>query len=140
MSHESATEDLDRLLSSTISAAAEAGGPRDETGDRATELRGEGHDPDRLIRASVAAGGRIETVEIGPRAHRLASHELAERAMAAINAALEDLERATAARSAGAVAGAELTERLREAQDLSMRQLRTYTRSLQDLMNGFESR
>ncbi|MFI0483256.1 hypothetical protein [Actinomadura sp. 9N215] len=132
MSYERATDDLEKVLGNVLSAAAQ---PPPTT----PETSAEGHDPDRTIRAAVTPEGRIETVEIGPRAARLDSHEIAERAMAAINAALD----AWAARSPGPASegpAADLDGRLREAQDRSLRQLSEYTRSLRDLMNSFEPR
>lgn len=131
MSYERASEDLDRLFGGVLEAAA--AGARDAS--PTASAGGEGHDPDRTVRAVVAPGGRIESVEIGPRAVRLASEEIAERAMAAINAALDAM--AAASSPAGAL-DEELIGRLRETQDLSLRQLGEYTRSLRDLMNGFE--
>jgi DNA-binding protein YbaB len=134
MSYELATDDLDKLLGDTAKAAAAL---RPSTAPE-TDTRAEGHDPDRLIKAVVAAGGRIESVEIGPRALRLGSHEIAERAMAAINDALDQLAKdAVEHPSPSAEAIAELTKKLRQTQDMSLQQLRAYTRSLQDLMNSF---
>ncbi|MEU5881169.1 hypothetical protein [Spirillospora sp. NPDC047279] len=136
MSHERASDDLDALLSRTIASVVSAtpSGPREEVPTRA-----EGHDPEGLVRAVVSTGGRVETVEFGQRAWRLGSQEIAERAKAAINAALDELEAAgTAAAAAGnAAGGADLLTQMRDAQDMSLRQLRDYTQSLQALMNSF---
>jgi DNA-binding protein YbaB len=140
MSQELGISDLDQLLSRTRQAAtsmrADASGE-----DEAADIRGEGFDADGHIRVVVASGGRVEAVEVGQRAMRLGSHELAQRVLAAVNAALDDVESKTAELVGPAGADmAELTGRLREAQDLSLRQLRSYTQSLRDLMNGFERR
>ncbi|TDD75657.1 YbaB/EbfC family DNA-binding protein [Actinomadura darangshiensis] len=129
MSYERASDDLDRVLGDVLGAAVRA---RDASPAPSTES--EGHDPDRTVRAVVSPGGRIESVEIiGARAARLSSQEIAERAMAAINAALDGL----AAPAAAGPLDDESADRLREAQDAGMRQLGEYTQSLRDLMNGF---
>ncbi|NKZ05957.1 YbaB/EbfC family nucleoid-associated protein [Actinomadura latina] len=130
MSYERASEDLGRLLGDVLETAAKAQDASPAAGGEC-----EGHDPDRTVRAVVAPGGRIESVEIGPRAARLGSQEIAERAMAAINDALDAM--AASSSPAGALDD-ELIGRLRETQDQSLRQLGEYTQSLRDLMNGFE--
>ncbi|TMQ94239.1 YbaB/EbfC family nucleoid-associated protein [Actinomadura soli] len=129
MSYERATDDLDKVLGNVLQAATTQPEP-------APQAAAEGHDPDRTVRATVTPDGRIETVEITPRAARLNSHELAERAIAAINAALD----AQTADAPAPAADTALDDRLREAQDLSLRQLNEYTQSLRDLMNSFERR
>jgi hypothetical protein len=140
MSHELGVTDLDRLLGLTRQAVDSTRSEDPPDGETA-ELRGEGFDADRQVRVVVVAGGRIDVIEVGERAMRQGSHEVAERVVVAVNAALADLESKTSERAAlSGVDPAELTGRLREAQDLSVRQLRSYTRSLQDLMNGFERR
>lgn len=134
MSHELAADDLDKLLSDTLKAATTAnpGAAADAA------LRAEGHDADQFVTAVVAGGGRIESVELSPRALRLGSHEIAERAVAAINDALDRLAGEAAQHpSPSAEALAELSKRLQQTQDMSVQQLRAYTRSLQDLMNSF---
>ena len=135
MSHDFAHTELEELLTRTREAIEASFGNRSPQ----VEVRGEGTDPDGHVRAVAVSGGRIETVEFAPQAVRLGSHRLAECALAAVNAALADLE-AKAAEAAG-LTGPQadaLRERLREMQDLSLQQLRSYSRSLQDLMNSFE--
>ncbi|TYB46905.1 YbaB/EbfC family nucleoid-associated protein [Actinomadura chibensis] len=127
MSYERATDDLDRVLGDVLGAAAEA-----RTSPPPPDEESEGHDPDRTVRAVVSPDGRITSVEIGPRAARLSSQEIAERAVAAVNAALDGLS----ARAPAVAATADLTARLREAQDLSVRQLTEYTESLRDSINA----
>ncbi|HEV7935720.1 MAG TPA: YbaB/EbfC family DNA-binding protein [Actinomadura sp.] len=140
MSHELGVTDLDRLLGLTRQAV-DSTRTEDPPDGETPELSGEGFDADRQVRVVVVAGGRIDAIEVRERAMRQGSHEVAERVVVAVNAALADLESKTSERAAlSGVDPAELTGRLREAQDLSVRQLRSYTRSLQDLMNGFERR
>ncbi|POM26742.1 Nucleoid-associated protein YbaB [Actinomadura rubteroloni] len=133
MSYELATDDLDKLLGDAAGAAASL---RPSTEPEAG-ARAEGHDPDGLIRVVVSAGGLVESVEIGPRALRLGSQEVADRAVAAINDALDRLAADAAEHpSPSAEAVAELTAKLEQTRNMSLQQLRAYTRSLQDLMNS----
>ncbi|MGP4022415.1 YbaB/EbfC family nucleoid-associated protein [Actinomadura sp. 3N407] len=132
MTRDTAADDLDGLLRRASGLAEQAGGAPSGASHDAVE----GHDPDGLVTARVTAGGRIDEVRIAPRALRLGSHEIADRAAAAINAALDALEQATAAE--GAADPAELAERLGELRDRSLTQMRAYVTSMQNLMNGFE--
>ncbi|MFG2006594.1 YbaB/EbfC family nucleoid-associated protein [Spirillospora sp. NPDC048911] len=133
-------DELDGLLSRTVSAAETL---RDTSTAAPGELRGVGRDPDHLVTVTLSATGRVEKVEIDQRGMRLASSELAGRAMAAVNAALADLEDANAGRPAEAVDRAsltELTKGLGDLQDRSLRQLAAQTQAFRDLMNSFERR
>jgi DNA-binding protein YbaB len=138
MSHELGVDDLDQLLGrtrQTLEAARAHGAADDE------DTRGEGADSDGTVRVEVAAGGRIERVTVDPRAMRLGSHEVAERVITAVNAALDDLDAKAAERGAfGGLDAAEMSARAQEIQNASLRQLQTYAASLRDLMNGFEQR
>ena len=128
MSYERATDDLDKVLGDVLGAATRAQtSPHPMT-------ESEGHDPDQTVRAVVGADGRIQTVEIGPRAARLSSHEIAERATAAINAALDN----QAPPAPVASTDTDLTAQLQDAQDLSVRQLSEYTQSLRDMINALD--
>ncbi|MBO2446087.1 YbaB/EbfC family nucleoid-associated protein [Actinomadura barringtoniae] len=134
MSYELAADDLDKLLGDTLRAATAAHPGAEARAD----VRAEGYDEERLVKAVVSAGGRIENVEISQRALRLGSHEIADRAVTAINDALDRLAKAAVENpSPSAEALAELSQRLQQTQDMSVQQLRAYTRSLQDLMNSF---
>ncbi|MEU8799394.1 YbaB/EbfC family nucleoid-associated protein [Spirillospora sp. NPDC048819] len=132
MTRDTAADDLNGLLQRVSGFAEQAGGPCSEPPPEAVE----GHDPDGLVTVRVTAGGRIDRVSVAPRALRLGSHEIADRAAAAINAALDALEQATA--GAGAAGPADLTERLGELRNQSLTQMRAYVTSMQNLMNGFE--
>jgi hypothetical protein len=103
----------------------------------AEELRGEGEGARGRIRV-VAVIGRVESVTIEPQVMRMASHELAEQLKTALNAALDDLRSSGGRRSAGGVNTKELSARARELQDMSLAQLRTYTRALRDIMGSIE--
>lgn len=104
----------------------------------AQELRGEGEAARGQVRV-VAVVGRVESVTIEPQAMRRASHELAEQLKTALNAALNELRSSAGGRSpAGGVNTEELRARTRELQDMSLAQLRTYTRALRDIMGSIE--
>jgi hypothetical protein len=102
------------------------------------DLRGEGEAARGQIRV-VAVVGRVESVTVEPQAMRMASHELAEQLRTALNTALSDLR--SSAGTGGATTGMkteELSARARELQDMSLAQLRTYTRALRDIMGNIE--
>ncbi|HEY0539516.1 MAG TPA: hypothetical protein VGD53_14155 [Actinoallomurus sp.] len=106
--------------------------------DEAEDLRGEGTAARGQIRV-VAVVGRVDSVTIEPPAMRMASHELAEQLKMALNAALSDLRSSAGGRkSAAGVNTEELSARARELQDMSLAQLRTYTRALRDIMGSIE--
>ena len=100
--------------------------------------RGEGESARGQIRA-VAVIGRLESVTVDKRAMRMPSHELAEQLQVAINAALEELRSSVRdRRQASALDSGELTERVREVQDMSLAHMQTYTRALRDIMGSIE--
>jgi hypothetical protein len=104
----------------------------------AEDLRGEGEAARGQIRA-VAVVGRVESVTIERQAMRMASHDLAEQLRAAVNAALDDLR--SSARDQAPAFGVnteELTEQVRQVQDMSLAHMRTYTRALRDIMSSIE--
>lgn len=104
----------------------------------AEDLRGEGEAARGQIRV-VAVVGRVESVAIERQAMRMASHELAEQLRTALNAALNDLR--SNAGGQGTTTGMkteELSARARELQDMSLAQLRTYTRALRDIMGSID--
>jgi hypothetical protein len=100
------------------------------------DVRGEGEARRGQIRA-VAVLGRVESVTVERQAMRMASHEMADELRTAMNAALEDL-RSNAGGRATADRGdpGDLTKRVREVQDMSLEQMRTYTRALRDIMGS----
>lgn len=102
------------------------------------DIRGEGEAARGQIQV-VAVVGRVESVTVGPQAMRMASRELAEQLRTALNAALGDLRASAGTR--GAASGMkreELSARARELQDMSLAQLRTYTRALRDIMGSID--
>jgi hypothetical protein len=100
------------------------------------DVRGEGTAARGQVRA-VAVVGRVEWVTVERQAMRMASYELAEQLRTAVNAALEDLRAGARDQAApGRVDQEELTRRVREVQDMSIEQMRTYTRALRDIMGS----
>jgi hypothetical protein len=119
-----------------------AAGPAPAAPDADAEIRGEGTDADRQIRAVAGLGDRIEAVHIGPQAMRAASFELGARVVTAVNAAL-DAVRAQARELAGAAGQADFAARVQAVQDLSLQHMRAYSQALAGLMSsigGPESR
>lgn len=125
------SQGMELLLGQVRQALDSAGGRTEET-----ETGGTGETADGQVRATALPGARVDTIELATRAMRMPSEELADHIVAAVNAALDDLR----APSPGLAAAdpAELTERLRAVQDLSLNQMREYTRSLQNLMASIQ--
>jgi DNA-binding protein YbaB len=99
---------------------------------------GVGEADEGLVRVKVSGAGRIEQVELGPRAMRSASHELAAHVVTAANAALEQARLQAEERMRGL--GEDMSQRVREVQDQSLEQLGAYVRSLSALMNSINKR
>lgn len=92
--------------------------------------RGEGESANGRVRA-VAAGGRLQSVELDPRVMRLPSHDLAAHVVAAVNAALDDL--AAQAPTAGDLAvpdPKELAAAVAEVQEQSVRQMAAISQAI----------
>ncbi|WP_240489861.1 YbaB/EbfC family nucleoid-associated protein [Actinomadura atramentaria] len=112
-------------------------GPAAGTPD-APDVEGTGEAADGRVKVTAVAGGRLKSVELDPRAMRMASQELGEALVTAANAALDDLR----SRAAGAAADeivdtAALGARVEEIQNESLRQMREITAALSDAVNKF---
>lgn len=92
-----AREQLDELLAGETAAS----GP-DDGDDAGEELRGVGQAADGRIVATVAVGGRLESIELDPRALRGGPDQLGQQFTESINAALDDL-RSKATQATGEV-------------------------------------
>ncbi|MFI0405714.1 hypothetical protein [Actinomadura sp. 3N508] len=123
---------FDALLERTREMAA-AAAPSDVPVPE--EVTGVGRDPSAQVVAVAGAGERLESLEIGSRALRAGSEGLAEAVVAAVNAALDDLGDGGTAQ-ATTMDRAELLGRAQEIQDLTLEQMRTFTRSLSSMMAG----
>ena len=115
-----------RALGNTGPGSSEGNGER----PAAPKAEGNGEAADGLIRATVSADGEIRSVEIAPRAMRLAAEEIGEHVATAVNAAFQDLR-------SGPPSSPDtesLTARASELQDMSLRQMTRMTQSIADLM------
>lgn len=120
--------EFDRLLQDTRDALADlrAGGPA-EGGE---VMRGEGAAADGRVRAVVISGGKVESVEIDPRAMRLASADLGAAVAAAVNAAMADLTAKVTAATPQDVDAQALKDRLDDLHMRSARQMAMFTESI----------
>lgn len=125
-------------LEHLLDQAQESVGPASAEHVEEGSAGGEGEAAGGQVRVVVNGSGRVEAIELGGRAMRSASHELAGQVVSAANAALEDA-RARAAERVKAL-GEGVSERVREIQDQSVQQLGSYVRSLAALMNSIEKR
>jgi hypothetical protein len=98
---------------------------------------GRGEGADGSVVAVAPPGGRVESLEIDQRAMRMASAELAEQVVVAVNAALEDL-RARSREQMGALRVD--AERLTALRDQSTEQMTAYARSLNALISSIQPR
>jgi DNA-binding protein YbaB len=94
----------------------------------------EATDPHEQVLVTIGPSRRLVTVRITPAAMRLSSAALAERLVAAINAALDATPVRPAEVQAQSRATAELSQRVRRIQDQSLEHMRAYTRSLTAIM------
>jgi len=97
--------------------------------------RGLGEGADGLIRV-VAEGGRLCSVEIDPRAMRLPAEDLAGEFREAANAALAALASTVPTISDPAA----LAKQLEELQDYSVRQMASYTQSVNEVLERMKRR
>ncbi|MEV4622866.1 YbaB/EbfC family nucleoid-associated protein [Asanoa sp. NPDC049573] len=106
-------------------------------GDAAAEpVTGEGSALDGLVTVRATGGGRIEWVEIDPRAGRVPLDQLAEAITEAVNAALAEASGSGALPvDFGALAG-----QVRQMQDDSLRQMARFTGALDEAMDRLGKR
>lgn len=101
----------------------------------APELEGVGEAADGRVKVTTVTGGRLKSVELDPRAMRLASQELGEQIVAAANAALDDLrDKAAAAAPAQTVDTAALARQLQQVQTDGIRQMEQVTGAIEDAL------
>ncbi|MFI7635670.1 YbaB/EbfC family nucleoid-associated protein [Nonomuraea sp. NPDC049400] len=84
-------DDLERVAREADQALRQLSGLQ----DRLDTVRGTGTSADGLVVASADGSGRIDSIKLNPRAMRMASEELAEALLRAINAAQDDCARQT---------------------------------------------
>jgi hypothetical protein len=127
------------LLSQSLETLEWLPGAGAEAGREEGPLRGDGASADGLVRAVAQAGGRVD-LELDARAMRSSAAELAGFVVDAVNLALADL-RAIEAESPqpSTIDTAELAERVRHVQDLSVAQMTGYTQALRSIMASIQS-
>jgi len=91
------------------------------------------------VRAVATADGRLERVQLDPRALRMPSEELAAHLVTAVNAALDALAAVAAERAAQAgpvapVDTAALAEQLRQVQEDGVRRMAAFTQGISAAM------
>ncbi|HEV7708864.1 MAG TPA: YbaB/EbfC family nucleoid-associated protein [Asanoa sp.] len=129
------TGDLEATLAQArrmLDALAAGGGAPDPE----AETGGQGSALDGLVAVRASGAGRIEWVEIDPRAGRVPLGDLAEAITEAVNAALAD---ASSSESLSVDFGA-LAGQVRQMQDDSMRQMARFTGALDDAMDRLGKR
>ncbi|GAA2615748.1 YbaB/EbfC family nucleoid-associated protein [Actinomadura fulvescens] len=114
--------------------AAAAGAAGSGTAGRGgTPVEGAGQAADGRVRATVVAGGRLKSVDLDPRAMRLASAELGEQIVVAVNAALDDLRTKAAGAATGESVDTDaLGKQVEEIQNQGLRQMELITQALND--------
>jgi DNA-binding protein YbaB len=121
--------EFERLLAETRRALAQtragAASEPDAAGVRGTGVAAEGQ-----VRVTARASGRVESVELEPRALRLGTQLLGEQIALAVNAALDDLQVQAAAQAGPAADPAGLAERMQELQDQSVRQMQLFSQGI----------
>jgi DNA-binding protein YbaB len=122
-------EEYDRLLSESrqMLQSLRAARPAPESDD----AEHVGESAKGLVRA-VAHGGRLRSVEFNPRVMRMASAELAEHVVTAVNQALDGPAAPAPEAQAPAVDPAALAEQVREVQDQAMRQMSLILQGIRD--------
>jgi DNA-binding protein YbaB len=124
--------EFDRMLQETRKmldgVRSGAAAPPDQD---APPAEGNGEAADGRVKAVAVTGGRLKSIELDPRMMRLASAELAEHIVTAVNAALADL-RAKATAEDAAIDPEALARHVREVQDQSLRQMAMFTQTISE--------
>jgi DNA-binding protein YbaB len=123
--------ELDRMLTEARKLLDQTGSGTPETAREPAQGRGSA--ADGRISVVAGAGGEITSIELDPRVLRMASAELAEHLVEAVNQALRDL-RAQVTSADTAIAPEILAQRLAEVQDQGVRQMAMFTQGLQEAM------
>jgi hypothetical protein len=123
---------FERVLAETRRVLGEAGaaaGAAEAEDAVAPELTGTGTGAGGQITATVRAGGKVESVQLDPRALRLGAQALGEQVTVAVNAALDDLR--TKAGGAGpVVVPPALAEQMQQLQDQSVQQMQLFSQGI----------
>lgn len=117
--------EMDQLLSQTRRTLESLRSSRLRDGG----ARGEGISANGRVRA-VAAGGRLQSIELDPRVMRLASKDLAAQVVAAVNAALDDLAAQAPTVDLAVPDPDELAAAVAEVQEQSVRQMAAISQAI----------
>jgi DNA-binding protein YbaB len=130
--------DFDRLLEDAREALQELRSGQVQPDGEVEDLVGEGEAADGKVKVTAGIGGKIEKVELDPRALRTDSDELGEQIAEAVNAALKDLQQKASASAAAAMSGFDpehLSEQLINLQDQSVRQMGEFAAGMEDMLD-----
>ena len=134
---------LQRLLGQAMQALGQVRGAagedgQDGAGEDAEPILGHGEGADGLIQVTAETGGRISAIELDPRIMRLSTVDLGAELVAAVNAALTDLQNRI--REAVAMPDLDnLAAQLKEVQEESSRQMGNFLQSLTDVQERIAS-
>ncbi|QFG27092.1 YbaB/EbfC family nucleoid-associated protein [Actinomadura sp. WMMB 499] len=118
----------------TLESMRQGKTPPPAAGDAET-VRGVGEAGEGRVKVTAVSGGRLEKVEINPRAMRLSAEELGEHLVTAANAALDDL-RQNAGDAGGPVVDTErLGKQVEEIQNESLRQMTMISQAFNDAIS-----
>lgn len=129
---------LDRLLGQAMQALGQAQGAAGDSAEDSEPIHGHGEAADGMIKVTAEAGGRLAGIELDPRVLRMTTVALADELIAAVNAALADLQ----GRIKDALAGPDLDSlaaQLKEVQEQSTRQMGTFLQALADAQERIAS-
>lgn len=134
MSTDSASGDFTRMLDDTVKAlrtlSSAGAASADETdGEEDAGKRGVGETADGAVRAEFGTDGRLSSIWIHPRLTRLASVDLAEQVMLAVNAAIDSM-RGGVTPPDGPGDLSRLTEQLEQVRDSAVPRLSAFIQSL----------
>ncbi|WP_018653690.1 YbaB/EbfC family nucleoid-associated protein [Actinomadura flavalba] len=133
--------DLDRMLTDARRTLEAMRSGRQAPGADAPVVEGVGEAADGRVRVTAVTGGRLTSVDLDPRALRMASHELGEALVQAANAALDELRgKAAGAAADEAVDTEALGKRVEEIQNESLRQMQMISQALTDTVNKIGQR
>jgi hypothetical protein len=122
---------LDRLLGQTMQALDQLRGTPAGEDVESEPLEGIGEAADGLIRAVAVSGGQLAALYLDPGVTRMSPGTLAEEIVAAVNAAMADLQEQVAG-AFGAPDLDALAGQLKEVQEESTRQMSSFLDALTD--------
>ena len=125
MSISPGSEEFARMLNETLQAVGKVSQAGGEEGAETTHV---GEAAEGRVRATVTAGGRLESLYLDPRMMRLGSEELGEHVVTAVNAAFDAL-RAQALPTAG-VDLTGLAEQVRELRDTAVPRMESFLQAM----------